>query len=70
MASEKQDRQPNACRFCGSVPTVTKSRYSPRLWNWLIICENHDCRAQPRMEAYSWDTRNLAIARWNDQWGQ
>lgn len=65
-------RDPQPCRCCGQIPSVTKTYWNARhtLWNWTVACQNPECGTQPFFEAYSWDDREMAIARWNDAWGR
>lgn len=63
--------EPQPCRCCGQVPAVTRQHWNAdrTLGNWVIACENPECPVRPSLSAYSWDYQEMAIARWNDEWG-
>lgn len=58
------------CRYCGNVPNLKKIYWSPKLFNWQVACENSECKVKPFFNAYSWDDMGMAIAKWNDAFGQ
>ena len=64
-------RDPRSCRCCGQTPDVTKQYWNSEhtLWNWQVACKNPECPTQPFFNAYSWDDREMAVAKWNDEWG-
>lgn len=64
-------RNPQPCRYCGHVPIVSKAYWNVEhtLWNWRVACQNPECGTKPFFDAYSWDDREMAVAKWNDECG-
>lgn len=65
-------QNPQPCKCCGQTPSVTKAFWNAEhtLWNWQVACRNPKCRTQPSFATYSWDDREMAVAKWNDEWGR
>jgi len=64
-------QSPQPCRCCGQAPDMAKEYWNAEhtLSNWAVACRNPECKVQPYLAAYSWDDREMAVARWNDAWG-